>query len=71
MTSKSPCATETGRKIVEHHDTLAGIEERVNHVASDISGAAGDQDRHARGARSYCEIVAAFAHRNMAQNNRF
>jgi hypothetical protein len=35
MTSKSPCATETGRKIVEHHDTLAGIEERVNHVASD------------------------------------
>ena len=39
---------EAGRKIVEHHDTLAGIEERVNHVASDISSAAGDQDRHAK-----------------------
>ena len=38
---------EAGRKIVEHHHTLAGIEERVNHVAPDISGAAGDQDRHA------------------------
>ncbi len=40
-------------------------------LAPDMSGAAGDQDRHARGGRSYCEIVAAFAHRNMAQNNRF
>jgi len=38
---------ETGCKIVEHHDALAGIKERVNHVASDIAGAAGDQDRHA------------------------
>jgi hypothetical protein len=25
----------------------AGIDERMNHVASDIAGAAGDQDRHA------------------------
>ena len=41
---------ETGCKIVEHHDALAGIEERVNHVASEIAGAAGDQDRHAGGA---------------------
>ena len=50
--SKAPCAyrpIETGGKIVEHHGRLAGIEQRVNHVASDISGAAGDQDRHAGG----------------------
>jgi hypothetical protein len=38
---------ETGGEIVEHHHALAGIEERENHVASDIAGAAGDQDRHA------------------------
>src|SRR5262249_10298061 len=30
-------------------DALAGIDERMNHMASDIAGAAGDQDRHARG----------------------
>ena len=38
---------ETGGEIVKHHDPLAGIEQRVNHMASDIPGAAGDQDRHA------------------------
>ena len=40
---------ETGAEIIEHHDALAGIEERVNHVASDVAGAAGDQDSHAGG----------------------
>src|SRR5262249_15991209 len=40
---------ETGREVVEHHDALAGIDERMNHVASDIAGATGDQDRHAGG----------------------
>src|SRR5262245_26679311 len=40
---------ETGREVVEHHDALAGIDERMNHMASDIAGAAGNQDRHARG----------------------
>jgi hypothetical protein len=40
---------ETGREVVEHNDALAGIDERMNHVASDIAGAAGDQERHARG----------------------
>jgi hypothetical protein len=25
---------------------LAGVEERVHHVASDVTGTAGDQDRH-------------------------
>src|SRR6516164_4682421 len=38
---------ETGGEIVEHHHPLAGIDERMNHVAADITGAAGDQDRHA------------------------
>ena len=38
---------EAGRQIVEHHHALAGIDQRVNHVAADIAGAAGDQDRHA------------------------
>ena len=40
---------EAGREIVEHQHALAGIDERENHVASDIAGAAGDQDRHAVG----------------------
>jgi hypothetical protein len=40
---------ETGAEIIEHHDALAAIDERVNHVASDIAGAASDQDSHARG----------------------
>ena len=39
---------EAGGEIVEHHHALAGIDQRVNHVAADIAGAAGDQDRHAR-----------------------
>ncbi len=37
---------EPGRKIVEHQHALAGVEERVHHVASDVTGSAGDQDRH-------------------------
>ena len=35
-----------GREIVEHHDRLAGVEQRQHHVAADIAGAAGDQNRH-------------------------
>src|SRR5262249_28764659 len=46
------CPIETCREVVEHHDALAGVDERMNHMASDIAGAAGDQDRHAR-ARCY------------------
>ncbi len=37
---------EAGRQIVEHHDRLAGVCQRVNHVASDITGAASDQNGH-------------------------
>jgi hypothetical protein len=40
---------EPGCKVVEHHHPFPGLEEGVNHVASDIAGAAGDQDRHAGG----------------------
>jgi hypothetical protein len=40
---------ETGRKIVKYYDALAGVYERVNHVASDIAGATGNQDRHGGG----------------------
>ena len=40
---------ESGRKIVEHDDALAGVAELKYHVAADIAGAAGDQDRHAVG----------------------
>ncbi len=44
----APCdrPIETGRKIVENDDALAGRDERVDHVAADVAGAAGDQDRH-------------------------
>jgi hypothetical protein len=38
---------EAGGEIVEQHDALSGIDERVNHVATNIAGAADDQDRHA------------------------
>jgi hypothetical protein len=44
------CPIESGREVIEHHDALAGIDERMNHVTSDIAGAAGNQDRHAEGA---------------------
>jgi hypothetical protein len=40
---------ETGAEIIKHHDALASIEGRVNHVASDVAGAAGDQDSHTEG----------------------
>ena len=48
---------EAGRQIVEHHHALAGIDERVDHVAADIAGAAGDQDRHRTGAL-VCSVMA-------------
>jgi hypothetical protein len=38
---------EAGREIVEHDHTFARVDERVHHMASDIAGAAGNQDRHA------------------------
>jgi hypothetical protein len=47
---------EAGRKIVEHHDTLAGVEERVNHPVPPVTRTV------MLGPRAYFEIVAAFAH---------
>src|SRR5262245_54129946 len=43
------CPIETGREVVEYHDALARVDERMNHVTSDIAGATGDQDRHTGG----------------------
>jgi hypothetical protein len=37
---------EAGRQIVEHDHGLAGIDQGMHHVAADIAGAAGHQDRH-------------------------
>jgi hypothetical protein len=37
---------EAGREVVEHDAPLAGIDQRVHCMASDITGAAGDQHRH-------------------------
>ena len=37
---------EAGREIVEHDDALARRDQRIDHVAADVAGAAGDQDRH-------------------------
>ena len=39
---------EAGRQIVEHDHALAGRDQRVDHVAADVAGAARDQDRHAK-----------------------
>ena len=38
---------KAGRQIVEHHHRLAGVGEFEHHMAADIAGSAGDQDRHA------------------------
>ena len=38
--------TEAGRQVVQHDHWLAGVGQRVNHVAADIPGAAGDQNGH-------------------------
>src|SRR5262249_8256383 len=60
MTSDAPCATAQSKPVARHHDALAGIDERMNHVASDIAGTTGDQDRHAVNLLSTA-IVPAFA----------
>ena len=38
--------TETGGQVIQHDNRLAGIHQRENHVAADITGAAGDQNGH-------------------------
>ena len=58
---------ETGTEIVEHHDALARIQECVNHVASDVAGAAGDEDSHAGGSLmslgvAACTVVSIRSH---------
>src|SRR5262249_36293956 len=44
-----PRPIEAGRELVEHDHALARIDEGMNHVATDIAAAAGDEDGHAYG----------------------
>ena len=37
---------EAGGEVVEHDDPLPRVDEGMDHVASDVSGAAGNEDRH-------------------------
>jgi hypothetical protein len=37
---------KSGRQIVDHHDAFVGFRQRLNHVTSDIAGAAGDKHGH-------------------------
>ena len=37
---------KTGGQVVDHDDAFAGFRQRVNHVTSDIAGAAGDKHGH-------------------------
>ena len=37
---------EAGGEVVEHDDPLPRVGEGMDHVASDVSGAAGNEDRH-------------------------
>ena len=37
---------ESGGQVVEHDHALAAFDEGVDHVAADITGAAGDQNGH-------------------------
>ena len=50
---------EAGGEIVEHHRPLADVDERMNHVAADIAGAASDQDRHTAGPLGSTAIAPA------------
>ncbi len=47
---------KTGRQIVERNDALAGIDERIHHMAADIARAACDQNRHVGVRFSACSI---------------
>ena len=47
----------SGGEIVEHHDALAGVDQRVDHLAADIAGATGDENRH--GCRLGCNLVCS------------
>src|SRR5215212_1560712 len=41
--------TPSGRKVekpLDHDDAFAGFRQRLNHVASDVAGTAGDKHRH-------------------------
>ena len=40
---------KAGGEVVDHDHALARIDERVDHVAADIAGAAGDEDGHGSG----------------------
>jgi hypothetical protein len=40
---------EAGGEIVQHHHALPRVSEGMDHVASDVSGAAGNEDRHYAG----------------------
>ena len=37
---------KTGGEVVDHDDAFAGVRQRMNHVTSDITGAAGDKHGH-------------------------
>ena len=37
---------KAGGQVVDHDDAFAGIHQRLNHVTSDIAGAAGDKHGH-------------------------
>ena len=50
---------EAGRQIVEHHHALAGIDEGVDHMASDIAGTTGDQDRHRTSPLACCAMTVS------------
>jgi hypothetical protein len=44
---------ESGGQVVKHDHALAAFDEGVDHVAADITGAAGDQDGHDLLARGF------------------
>ena len=37
---------KSGGKVVDHDDAFAGFHQRMNHMASDIAGATGDEHGH-------------------------
>ena len=51
ITSRAPGATAQSKPVVEivdHDHAFAGVDQRVDHLAADVAGTAGDQDRHGK-----------------------
>ena len=52
---------KSGGQVVDHDDAFAGFRQRMNHVTSDIAGAAGDKHGHGLTSPDYLRTMLAGA----------